>query len=167
MGFYLGAAAYLGTKVLETAAVTPSIQSSESHEVSYAYGPLSFATKPDLVDFLRQKSVTSWFPWLSELPTDITPLIACMAFGLFGGAARCLKVSLDPGESSPPSLAWPILGAATAFMLYFFAFIVPAILTIGQNPSRPETLLAISLLGGFYWQEVHKWLASLMKKLLE
>ena len=61
----------------------------------------------------------------------------------------------------------PLVGASIGFALFFFVFITPAVLTIGYDALRPESLLAICLFGGLFSEHIEKWLATQVRKILE
>lgn len=162
-GLYLGLAGYVGTKLFET---TSSVKGSSG--VGYlSYGGLSFATKQDLQDFLLDETASRWFTWLPDIPAELMPLLACSAWGMLGAALTLLYFRLKPDKpvADEHLLLGPIFGAVMAIVVYFLAFLLPTVLTIGPHTMRAETIVALSIISGVGYRQVYQWVQGLVDKL--
>jgi hypothetical protein len=165
LGLYTGMAGWVATKALQNTSVAKPAAGSEQHY--YEFEGLTFADEDSLRDFLQERRSSRWFPWIFEVPQELTPLIASMAFGLVGGAARLLKrVSLDGKRvSSLHIFSEPLFGSVIGLMIFFLSLVLPAVFTSGKNPVRPEALVGFSLFGGAFSEQAYDWLESQVSKL--
>jgi hypothetical protein len=165
MGLYFGIAGWQGSKALEKTSVEKSAVGSKQ---SYEFEGLNFADENSLREFLRERSSNRWFPWIFSIPQDTTPLIAAMAFGLLGGAARLLKqLSLDSEEVAVIKLfSDPLFGSIIGLMVFFLSLLLPALLTSGRNPVRPEAIVGFSLFGGVFSEHAYEWIQKQVVKSL-
>jgi hypothetical protein len=162
-GLYLGLGGYVGTKLFET---TSTVRVSEG--VGYfLYSGISFATKQDLQAFLLDETVSKWVPWLPDVPAELMPLLACTAWGIVGAALRLLFFRLNPDKASNEHLLLsPLFGAGMALAVYFLAFLLPAVLTVGPNTMRAETIVALSIVSGIGHRQVYRWVQEQVNKLV-
>jgi len=163
---YLCAAGWVGSKTLQNTSV-PGQRESDGEANYYEFEGLTFADEASLKEFLQERTSGSWFPWVFSLPRELAPLLASMAFGLLGGAARLLrKLSIAGAGPTPAELfTAPLFGALIGLLLYFLALLLPAIFTSGKNPGRPETLAGLSLFGGVFSEQAYKWIEDQVVKL--
>lgn len=158
LGGYFGAAGWLGSKVLQSTAI--------SENTYYEFDGLSFAGPDALGEFLRQKTWGPWFPWLFGV-VEVAPLVAAVAFGLVGGSARTLADLSFGTYTGHLSSAFtrPLFGAVMGALLYFLSLVVPAAFIAGSNPLRPETLAGFALFGGMFSEHAYHWIEAKVRHL--
>jgi hypothetical protein len=157
LGLYFGIAGWQGSKALQKTAVAKSASSTNAQ--SYEFEGLNFKDEESLREFLKERASSRWFPWIFSVPQDITPLIAALAFGFLGGAARLLKILSIDSKDIPPAKLFsdPFFGAIIGLTMFFLSLLLPALFTSGTNPVRPEAIAGVSLLGGFFSEEAYAW----------
>jgi hypothetical protein len=157
LGLYFGIAGWEGSKALQKTAVAKS--TSGTNEQSYEFEGLNFKDEASLREFLRERASSRWFPWIFSVPQDITPLIAALAFGFLGGAARLLKILSIDSKDIPLAKLFsdPLFGAIIGLTVFFLSLLLPALFTSGTNPVRPEAIAGISLFGGIFSEDAYAW----------
>jgi hypothetical protein len=152
-GVYLGVAGWIGMKALEETAVVHSPSAPTGHGVEY-HG-LVFRDEQSALDFIQEQRSTRLAPWMFDLPAEILPLVACLGFGVVGGAARLLKIlALERvAVSSRALFSDPIFGGVIGFAFVVIAWTLPSIVTTAKGPVRAETLAALALCGGLFSEQ--------------
>jgi hypothetical protein len=166
IGLYFGIAGWVGSKALQKTSVEKPAPGAGAQSVEFE--GINFKSEESLRQFLRERTSSRWFPWIFSIPQDTTPLIASMAFGLLGGAARLLKrLSLDSEDIPPAKLfADPLFGAILGLAIFFLSLLLPALFTSGRNPVRPEAIVAISLFGGIFSEHAYEWIEKQVKRFI-
>ncbi len=100
---------------------------------------------------------------------DGSPGFPCGAWGIFGAALRLVYARVSnkgPNESTWESVFFvPILGAGVAVSVYLMAFLLPAVLTVGPQTMRAETIVALSVASGVGCERVYQWVQQQIEKL--
>lgn len=163
-GLYLGIAGWQGTKALQK--ISAHQPDGATTDQSVEFEGLNFRDNASLRQFLRQRESNRWFPWIFIVPQDITPLIATIAFGLLGGAARLLKrLALDSEELSTTKLfSDPLFGGILGLAVFFLSLLLPALFTGGKSLVPLEVLVAVSFLGGIFSEHAYDWIEKQVKR---
>lgn len=166
IGLYVGLAGWEGSKALQKTSVEKPAAGASGQSLEFE--GLNFKDEESLRQFLRERQSRRWFKWIFSIPQDITPLIASIAFGLLGGAARLLKrLSLDSEDISLTKLfSDPLFGGILGLAIFFLSLLLPALFTSGRNPVRPEAIVAISLFGGIFSEHAYAWIEKQVKRFL-
>lgn len=150
---YAGVAGYVACKAVESTATSAADESVEYHGLNFENGE-------NLQQFLHDSEVAKLFPWIFAVPQECVPLITSAAFGLLGGAIVTLKKLAIDQLRIPSSSVFtlPVFGAVVGMMLYFLSFLLPAIFISGRSPTRPESLVGLSCLGGAFSEQAFRWM---------
>jgi hypothetical protein len=164
-GIYLGLAGYFAAKLFENTS-TVRVSAGTAY---LTYGELSFKTRQDLQDFILDETASRWFTWLPDVPAELMQLLASSAWGILGAAIRLTYLEIENPRTVPPSwgnvLLTPVLGAGVAIGVYLLAFLLPAVLTVGPNTMRAETLVGLSFLSGIGCIRVYQWVQEIINRM--
>lgn len=162
---YLGVAGWVAIKALEDTSRVRDSANASSPGVEY-HGH-TFQDEASVLAFIREQRSTRLAPWIFELPADVIPLLACVAIGMGGGAARLLKVmALEHRPVSARRLYGdPVFGGVIGVFVVVVAWALPALITTGRGPLRAESLAACALCGGFFSERAYEWLERAAEKL--
>lgn len=161
LGAYLGVAAWMGMRTLQATSVRDNPANAGGRQ--YEYDGLVFRDEQSVREFLQERRSTRVAPWIFELPEELIPLVACLGFGVLGGAAQLMKTAKSTNALLPGRLlfAEPILGGVIGLMVVLLAWAIPALLTTAKVPLRPESVIALALCGGAFSDRAWGWLERL------
>jgi hypothetical protein len=164
-GAYLSASGWVAMKALEETSVVSTTAAGGGHGVEYQ--GLIFRDEQSVMDFIGEQRSTWMWPWIFDLPHELIPLLACVGFGIVGGAARLLKILvLDRTALSARFLYGdPVFGGTIGVLVVFVAWTLPSMITTAKGPLRPESLGALALFGGLFSEHAFLWLERAAKRL--
>lgn len=112
-----------------------------------------FADLKSAQRYLQEKEIDTWFPWTrNPLPALF---IACLGFGLLGGAIGRLKnlISGDSITALQIFLQWVFTGFLGIVLYFIFSVFF-------DRPSGNLYFIVAALVGGIFFDETFSWIKT-------
>ena len=113
--------------------------------------------------FHNKKQLETVFPWLIKVPQSLAIIIAALSFGILGGVTRLIKqIAFDDGVTleNIRAVSIPTLGMLSGIIMLGVTFIIPTVLTSGEQELRPTTLIFLTLFAGLFAKRFYEWLST-------
>ncbi len=156
LGLYVGAAGWVASGL-----TAPSTSENVKITGPVTVDGITFADLQSAERYMKEKEVDSWFPWMRN---PLPPLfIACIGFGLVGGAIGRLKSLISSDSTDVPQilLHW-IFAGAVGLVLYFIINVF-----LDGRSGRNLFFIVATLVGGIFSEETYDWIGTKARTILD